>query len=348
MADTITTRAMMTESIKSRYYDELFLTVAEKKLVHTQLGQLNRKAPKGENAYAIYWTRWKPLAAKTTASAEGVATTAVNMSAVNVTGTVAQYDNAIKISDVLALTNMGDIMKEAIRELGYNAGLSIDTLVRNIVTPGGVPQNAGTSTSAATNWSAIPQSAVLSIGELRKATRTLRQLDAQAPESRLNMAKGQSVSTNPGAGLGGYWVAVISPDSAYDLQGDTATGAWVDANRYAGADKLFTGEIGKLYGIRFLETSNAKVHADLNAASTSRSAIVASGLIHETLIAGANYFGITKLQELETFIKPFGSAGTADPTNKIASAGWKTSFGTRVLYSGFGVSLFHSLGVNAE
>jgi len=338
---------MMTESIKSRYYDELFLTVAEKKLVHTQLGQLNRKSPKGENAYATYWTRWKPLTAKTTASAEGVATTAVNMSAVNVTGTVAQYDNAIKISDVLALTNMGDIMKEAIRELGYNAGLSIDTIVRNTVVPGAVIQNAGSS-GAATNWSAIPQTAVLTISELRKATRTLRKLDAQAPESRVSMTKGQSVSTNPGAGMGGYWVAVISPDSAYDLQGDTATAAWADANRYAGADKLFTGEIGKLYGVRFLETSNAKVHADLNAASTSRSAIAASGLVHETLITGANLFGITKLQELQTFIKPFGSAGTADPTNKISSAGWKTTFGVRILYSGFGVSIFHSLGANAE
>ena len=345
---SVTTRAMMTESIKSRYYDELFLTVAEKKLVHTQLGQLNRKVPKGENAYAIYWTRWKPLAAHTEAAAEGVATTAVNMSAVNVTGAVVQYDNAIKISDVLALTSMGDIMKEAVRELGYNAGHSIDTLVRDTVTPGGIPQNAGTSTSAQTNWSAIPQTAILSIGELRKATRTLRKLDAQPPESRVSMVKGQSVSTNPGAGLGGYWVAVISPDSAYDLQGDTATGAWADANRYAGADKLFTGEVGKLYGIRFLESSNAKVHADLNDAATSRSAIAASGLVHETLVAGANYFGITKLQELKTFIKPFGSAGTADPTNKIATAGWKTSFGTRVLYSGFGVSIFHSIGANAE
>jgi len=338
----------MTESIKSRYYDELFLAVAEKKLVHTQLGQLNRKVPKGEEAYAIYWTRWKPLAAMTAAAAEGVATTAVNMSAVNVTGTVSQYDNAIKISDVLALTNMGDVMKEAVRELGYNAGISIDTLVRNVVVPGGIPQNAGTSTSAQTNWSAIPQSAVLSISELRKATRTLRKLDAQPPGERVSIMKGQSVSTNPGAGLGGYWVAVISPDSAYDLQGDSATGSWIDANRYAGADKLFTGEIGKLYGVRFLETSNAKVHADLNAASTSRSAIAASGLIHETLVTGSNYFGITKLQELQTFIKPFGSAGTSDPTNKIASAGWKTSFGTRVLYSGFGVSCFHSIGENAE
>jgi hypothetical protein len=71
-------------------------------------------------------------------------------------------------------------------------------------------------------------------------------------------------------------------------------------------------------------------------------------VIHETLVVGQNYFGITKLQNLQTFIKPFGSAGTADPTNKIATAGWKTSFGTKVLYSGFGVSIFHSVGANAE
>jgi len=350
MSDSVTVRGMggITEAIKSRYYDELFLTVAEKNLIHTQLGQLNREVPQGENAYAIYWTRWKSLTAVSTAAKEGTATTAVNMSAVNVTGTVAQYDNAVKLSDVLALTSMGDIMKEAVRELGYNAGLSIDTIVRNVVTPGGIPQNATAIAAPQTNWSSIPRTGVLSITELRRATRTLRKMDAQPQEDRVSMVKGASVSTNPGAGLSGYWCAVISPDTASDLQGDSATGAWVDSNRYAGSDKLFTGEIGKLYGVRFLETSNAKSHAEKNSSITSRSAIVASGLIQESLICGASYFGITKLQQLQTFIKPFGSAGTSDPTNKIASAGWKTSFGATILYSGFGVSVFHSIGANSE
>ena len=345
---SVTTRTMMTETIKNRYYDELFLTTTEPKLVHTQLGQLNRTVPQGENAFSIFWTRWKPLADKTTASAEGVPTTAVNMSAVNISGTVSQYDNAISISDLLALTSMGDIMKDAVAQLAQNAGVSIDKIVRNAIVDQGMLQLAGVTTKkVATNWSAIPRTAVLSIKEIRKATRELRKMDAQEPDSKVSMSQGKSVSTNAGAGSG-YWVSVISPDSAYDLQGDTATGAWADANRYAGADKLFTGEIGKLYGVRFLESSIAKVHADKNAAATSRSAIVASGVIHETLVVGQNYFGITKLQNLQTFIKPFGSAGTADPTNKIATAGWKTSFGTKVLYSGFGVSIFHSVGANAE
>ena len=346
----VTTIAMMTEAIKNRYYDELFLTVSEKNLVHTQLGQLNRNVPKGENAYAVYWTRWKPLAAISSGSGEGVATSTVNMSAVNVTGTVAQYDNAITISDVLAETSMGDIMKEAVRQLGYNAGLTIDTKVRDSIVEGGTLHLAGVATAdtSLTNWSAIPRTAVLSIGELRKATRSLMLADAQAPDSKVSMSQGQSVSTNPGAGMGGYWAAVISPDSVYDLQGDGSTGAWVDANRYAGADKLFSGEVGKLYGIRFLQSSNAKSHAEKNGAVTSRSAIVASGIIDETLVVGANYFGVTKLQQLQTFIKPFGQAIAGDITNKVAGAGWKTTFGTSVLYSSFASTIMHSIGRNAE
>ena len=343
-----TTIAMMTESIKNRYYDELFLTVSEKNLVHTQLGQLNRQVPGGENAYAIYWTRFKPLAVITSGATEGAATDTVNLSAVNVTGTVTQYDNAVAISDVLAATSMGDIMKEAIRELGYNAGLTIDTKVRDTIVPGGIPQMAAlTGSQAVTRWSSIPRTAVLSIKEIRRATMSLRKMDAQAPDSKVSMSQGQSVSTNPGAGMGGYWASVISPETVYDLQGDTATGAWVDSNRYAGSDKLFSGEVGKLYGVRFMETSNAKVHAEKNGAVTSRSAIVASGVIHETLIVGANYFGITKLQQLQTFIKPFGQAIGGDITNKVAGAGWKTSFGTKVLYSGYGVSVFSSVGANS-
>jgi len=340
---------MMTETIKNRYYDELFLTTTEPKLVHTQLGQLNRQVPNGENAFAVFWTRWKPLADKTSAAAEGVPTTAVNMSAVNISGTVTQHDNAIAISDLLALTSMGDIMKEAVAQLASNAAKSIDKIVRDAIVDQGMLQLAGVTTKkVATNWSAIPQTAVLSISEIRKATRELRKMDAQEPTDRVSMSSGRKVSTNAGAGMGGYWAAVISPDSAYDLQGDTTTGAWADASRYAGSDKLYTGEIGKLYGVRFMETSFAKKHADKNGAATSQSAIVASGEIHETLIVGQNFFGITKLQNLQTYIKGFGEGGTSDPTNKIATAGWKTSFGTKVLYSGFGVSIFHSVGINAE
>lgn len=341
MADTKTVRAILTESYKANFYENQLLRTAERQLVHMQLGQRNREVPAGENAYSIVWTRYDNLSDRSGAESEGVATTAEAMSATAVTGTVAQYAGAVKLSDVLLRGSKDDLKKVAYQRLGYQAGLAIDTVTRNVVAIGGSRRMAALSGTALTNWTTIPQTATLSVTELRKATRTLMRNSALPVGENLTPGGKQGMATNPQ----GLWVAVISPDTVYDLQGDTSTGAWIDAQKYAQTDRLFTGEVGKIYGVRFLQSRNAYVK---NESSTYQSAIVASGEIHCSLITGADYFGVTKFQNLETFWKELGSAGTADPTNKLASAAWKTTFGARVLNANYAVSLYHSIGRNAE
>jgi N4-gp56 family major capsid protein len=315
----------VSQAIKNRYYDELFLRIAEKKLVHKQLGQLNRKVPQGEGGYGsevLYWTKWQNLDLITSGTGEGVPTTAVRMTASNVTGSTAQYDNAVTISDILAYASFGDVMKSAIERLAYNAGLSIDTVVRNVISTAGTQQSA----SATAYWSAVPAGANLLIGEVRKATRTLEANDAPQQDD-------------------GNWVAVAHPHSIYDLQGDTTTGGWIEANKYTeGREGLLTGEVGKLYGVRFLVTSNAYTRGSSYATG---SAVVASSTIYVTSIFGRDAFGVSELQALKTYIKPFGSSGVGDPTDKIASAGWKCLFGANVLNSAFYVNINHTVSSTA-
>jgi len=329
MANTIsaaTVSGNVTAAIKNRYYDELFLRVAEANLVHQQLGQMNRQIPKGENGSTIYWTRWQNLPLVTAGQGEGIPTTAVALSATNITGTGAQYDAAVSISDLMVLQSFGDIMKAAMQRLAYNAGISIDTVVRDSVVMSGTPQYAGITATTGV-YSAIPATAVLSIAELRKAERTLEGNNAFRVGGAQNSTESQVNN--------GYWVSVIHPYSKYDLLGDASTGAWIDANRYAGSDNIFSGEIGKLYGVRFIESSNARY-----AGSVAGTGFVNSGFA--TLITGSDYFGVTTLQNLQTFVKDFGSGGVADPTNKVATAGWKCFFGASVLNSAFAVSLINS------
>lgn len=306
------------QAIKNRYYDKLFLRIAESRLVHKQLGQINKKIEKGEGGYGtgvVHWTRWLNLPDVTAGQGEGVPTTAVSMSAVNVTGSTAQYDAAVSISDILAYTSFGDVMKAAMERLAYNAGISIDKIVRNVISTGMTIQNA--TGLAAANWTGVPATATLTVGELRKARRTLLRNDAFPLED-------------------GTFVAVVHPDTSYDLMGETTTGAWIDANKYTepNANKLLNGEIGKLYGIRFLETSNAYVRG---------TGVATSGSVYVTSVFGRDAFGVTELQGLQTYTKDFGSAGTADPTNKVATAGWKTLFGVAVLNSNFGVNIHHAV-----
>jgi N4-gp56 family major capsid protein len=337
-----TKRAILTESYKANFYENQLLYTAERQLVHMQLGQRNRMVPAGENAYSTVWTRYDNLGSRATAEAEGTATTAEGMSATQVTGTVAQYAGAVRLTDVLLRGAKDDLKKIAFQRLGYQAGKAIDDVVRDVAAVGGTVRNASlASTTDVGYWSTIPQTAVLSVAELRKASRSLMRNNALPVGESLTPGGKKGQAQNPQ----GLWIAVVSPDSVYDLQGDTATGAWVTANQYAGSERLFTGEVGKMYGTRFLQSRNAYVK---NEGSTYQSAITASGEIHASLIVGADYFGVTKFQNLETFWKPLGSSGTADPTNKLATAAWKTTFGARVLNSNFAVSLYHSIGRNAE
>jgi N4-gp56 family major capsid protein len=222
----------------------------------------------------------------------------------------------------MAYVSFGDVMKAAVERLAYNAGLSIDTLVRNAISVSGTQQSA----SAVTYWSDVPAGAKLIVSEVRKACRTLRRNDAFEMDD-------------------GNWIAIAHPDSLYDLMGDTTTGGWIEANKYTeGRDGLLTGEVGKLYGVRFLQTSNGYTRGSSYATA---SAVVASTTIYVTSVFGKDAFGVSELQSLKTYVKPFGSGGVADPTDNIATAGWKCAFGANVLNCAFYVNINHTVSSTA-
>ena len=309
-----------------KYYDKLFLKIAESKLVHKQLGQHSTSIGQGQGGMGtglIAWTKWTNLPLITSGSGEGVPTAAVPMTATQVTATPAQYDNAVTISDLLAYASFGDVMKAAISRLAYNAGLSIDTVVRGVIA--GAGQNVNGSSVA--YWSAVPATAYLNISDIRRAVRKLEAADAFRQDD-------------------GNYVAVVHPYAAYDLMADTATGGWLDANKYteSGAQKLMSGEIGKLMGVRFLSTTNAYVRGSSFAVA---SAVVASSTLFVTSIFGKDAFGVTDIQNLKTYVKGFGSAGAADPTDKISSAGWKASFAAALLNTAFYASITNTISTSA-
>lgn len=318
------TSSTVSQAVKNRYYDKLFLRTSEAQLVHKQLGQINRKIESGEGGYGtgvVYWTRWSNLPLVSAGQGEGVPTTAVSMTATNVTGSTAQYDAAVSISDLLAYISFGDVMKAAMERLAYNAGLSIDSVVRDEVDTSGTFAHNSDSAIAAAAWTSIPSTAQFNLRAIRRAVRTLSRNNARKPD-------------------GGNWISVIHPDTAFDIYGDTSTGGWIDANKYTdqNANKLMNAEVGKMLGVRFLESSNA---------ATRGTGVTASATIYITSIFGADAFGVTELQGLKTYVKGFSSGGTGDPTEKLSTAGWKTTFGASSLNSEFYVNVHHTVSTTA-
>ena len=88
---------------------------------------------------------------------------------------------------------------------------------------------------------------------------------------------------------------------------------WIDAHKYANPTNLYEGEIGEIAGVRFVQTTEAKVYENSN------------GAIFSTLIFGEGAYGVTEISGggLQTIVKQKGSAGTADPLDQRSSVGWK-------------------------
>ena len=88
-------------------------------------------------------------------------------------------------------------------------------------------------------------------------------------------------------------------------------------------EHLFKGEIGSLYGVRFVENPRAKIFEQEGAAGVGTGAPKQN--VYSTLFIAENAYGIIPIEGsgMEHIVKPKGSAGTADPINQRSTVGWK-------------------------
>lgn len=289
------------------FYDKALLKFAKPNLVHDQFAQ-KRNIPKN-GGKTIEFRRYSQLPKALTALTEGVTPNGQNLNVTAVTATVAQYGGYITLSDVLMLTAIDNNLMEAIELLGDQAGRTLDTITREQLVAGTNVLYAGGTVSARTG---ITGTMKLTVTDIKKAVRELK----------VGLAKK----------INGSYVAIIHPDCVYDLENDDE---WVNASQYAGSTQIFEGEIGKLYGVRFVETTEAKIWANAGAPITQGGTDKIS--VYATLVMGANAYGTIAPEGggLQTIVKQLGSGGTADPLNQRATAGWKAMKTAKILYDDY-------------
>ena len=280
------------------FYDRQLIENAKPVLVHTQFGQ-KRDIPKGEGK-TINFRKFTPLPKATTPLTEGVTPDGRSVVMTQKTVTVAQYGDYITTSDMLELTAPDKVIVENNKLLGTQAGETKDALTAAVLNSGTTVQYVGGVTSR----SALSNASVLTVNEIRKAVTTLK--------------------NNKARPIDGAFVAIIHPTVAYDLMSDSD---WIDVKNYDPKD-LYEGEIGKLYGVRFVETTEAKIFAGAGSGGAN---------VYSTLILGADAYGVTEVTGggLKMFVKPKGSAGTADPLDQRSTQGWKMVHAAEILTEEF-------------
>lgn len=279
------------------FYDMTLIDEASAQLVHDQFGQ-KRPIPKN-GGKTIEFRKFSNLAKATTPITEGVTPDGKKLSVSSITATVAQYGDFIVQSDVLELTSLDNTILEATKILGKQAGLTLDTVVRNVLTAGTnvnyCPKVAADGAeTAVTSRASLDATAKLTVKQIQKAVAKLRANNAPT--------------------INGDYVAIVHPYVAYDLMRDPE---WIEAHKYAQPENLYTGEIGKVAGVRFVQTSEAAILTGDGCPT---------GLaVFCTLILAEGAYGVTEITGggLQTIVKQKGSAGTADPLDQRSSVGWK-------------------------
>lgn len=291
----VTTDAGLTEEMKT-YYSDYLIDNAEPELVHNQFGQ---KHPIPKNGgKTIEFRKYSPLPKITTPLQEGVTPDGQKLNMSVITATVDQYGGYVELSDMLILTAIDNNLVIATELLGSQAGRTIDTLTRDVLAAGTQVQYAEGQVSAR---GAITAEHKLTVDAVRKAVRQLKRMNAK----RIN----------------GSYVGIVHPDTAYDLMSDPK---WVNVKTYSDPEGIYEGEIGKIEGVRFVESTEAKVFEGAGASSAD---------VYATLVLGANAYGVTDISGggLQHIVKQLGSAGTADPLNQRATAGWKATHVAKIL-----------------
>jgi N4-gp56 family major capsid protein len=284
----------MSAEIKN-YYEKRLIDQAEPNLVHDQFGDCYPIPKNGGKT--IEFRKYDSLDKATTPLVEGVTPTGKALNVSSITSDLHQYGDWVPMTDMLTLTAIDNNILQATRILASQAGRTMDTITRDVLA-------GGTSVIYAPKVAADGTTTeVTSRKELDSTCRLTPDVffRAAAQLGAMNADK-----------FGDSYVAIIHPYASYDLMRNPE---WIDVHKYRDPDTIFNGEIGKLGGIRFVESSEAIIWKN----DTCPDGLAVFG----TIVLGAHAYGVTELEGggLEHIVKQLGYGD--DPLNQRASVGWK-------------------------
>ena len=315
-AENTQTTASLSAEMKTYYGMEL-LENARPQLVHNQFAA-TKGLPVG-GGKTVEWRKFGAFDKALKPLTEGVTPDGSGISVSYITKELAQYGDYTTVSDMLDLTAIDDVVLEITDRHGSNMGLTLDTVTRNEIQQGKQVIYAPKIGSDGTKTD------VTSRMTLDKDCRMTSELVAKAA----TQLKKMNAPT-----FDGKYVCIIHPSVAFDLRQDEA---WIAAHQYAGATELFSGEIGELHGVRFIETTEAKIFNSegcpvKTAADESKGTPAVYYSVYATLFLGKDAYGMIDPEggNLEMIIKDKGQVG--GPLNQFSTLGYKFSSAAKILY----------------
>ena len=287
-----TTGNDLTAEMKT-FYEKTLLEAARPSLVHQQFGK--KVSIPARNGRTVEFRKFSSLKKALTPLTEGVTPDGDTLNVEPVVAACYQYGNYVTLSDLLELEAIDPIIANTTKEIGENAALTLDTVTRNEL-------QAGTNVMYAPNSQGVVPSSRADITSDNKVT------------SKVVLKATTKMRKNNVPTIDGDYVWIIHPSVEEDVMSDEK---WIEVQKYTdNVKKVYSGEIGRLYNMRFVRTTEAKIYQ----AGTE----LAPNAVYGNLVLGKDGYGVVDVAGgIEVIVKQKGSAGSNDPLNQRSTIGWK-------------------------
>ena len=294
---TDNTTSTLTPAMQT-FYEKVFLERSKFELILKEGGQV-RTHPANEGK-TVNFTYLNPSDIDASALTESCNPPACIITASTVAMTLAEYGKTFRSSKFVALTSIDSKQKEFISVAGQSMGETLNRVVRAELRNGTAfrPNSHTVATEAAGD--------VLSASAIREITKTLEISRAMPYKDGTFMGK-------------------TNPYSKYSLLGDST---WINAKTYSDVKDLYTGEMGELYQVRWL--NNKDESAVCEETSTAASTVA----VYYTYVHGDNSFGVYDLagDAPKLYILP-NVVDSGSPAGRISLISWAGSYVTKLLRS---------------
>ena len=207
----------------------------------------------------VNFLRYKNFAVDPSPLTEGVRMTTNALTAEQIAITVAEHGYAVAVSELLLNASFDDVMASASRLLGRHMAQYLDVQARNTL-------SAATSAVFGYDRSGITGGAFTNYDEGTAAT-AISQLDGNhklttgaIKDAALTLA-GKNIPR-----LGETYVQFVHPKQSRDLRSNPE---FIEVTKYAAPGNFMLGEIGRLYDVVFIETTQIKKLASGGTYTTS-------------------------------------------------------------------------------
>jgi N4-gp56 family major capsid protein len=252
---------------------------------------------------AVLFNIYNDLAPAITALTEDADVSLVGISDAEVTISLNEYGNAVATTAKIRGYSYLVVSEDVANVVGYNAGISFDSLARNPLVAGTNVIYSGTGNAARADVAA---------GDHITA-RNVREVAANLSNNSVQRV------------MNGFYKAFISPLVSIDLREEVGANSWRDPHTYSQPNEIWNGEVGAFESFSFVETPRLSA-ANLAATQGGPGGFVNGGTtnedVHPTLFIGQQALAKTWSSRVSAPMPQIILGAVTDRLQRFVPIGW--------------------------